>query len=68
MQKTLLKLPILLLPMFAWASHERTISNVCQELWKSGEIQFFPSKICSCEKTSANIGNTFFQSENETDI
>ncbi|MEA9445705.1 hypothetical protein SK355_10940 [Candidatus Fukatsuia symbiotica] len=58
--KILLKLlSILLLPTSIWASHEKTISNVCQELWKVGGIQFFPSKICSYEKPPVDADNTF---------
>lgn len=66
--KTLLKVfPILLLSTAAWASHERTISNICQELWKSGKIQFFPSKICSREETSL-ADNAFYQSEKNVTV
>ncbi|GFN46286.1 hypothetical protein [Candidatus Regiella insecticola] len=64
--KTLLKvLPVLLLSTAAWASDERSISNICQELWQSGKIQLFPSKICSPEETTVNADNAFSKSEHE---
>ncbi|EFL91596.1 hypothetical protein REG_1449 [Candidatus Regiella insecticola LSR1] len=67
--KTLLSvLSILLLSTVASASHERTISNICQELWKSGKIQFFPSKICLHKKTVVNTDNTLSQSEKDVTV
>ncbi|WP_339057773.1 hypothetical protein [Candidatus Regiella endosymbiont of Tuberolachnus salignus] len=67
--KTLLKiLPILLLSTTTSASHEKTISNICQELWKSGNIPSFPSKICLREESAVNTDNAFSQSKYETYI